>query len=165
MSEHFNCRISPSDIIRGLENAKHDGRLEFHENILFDGAHNVAGATALKIYLEKFHPRAKITFVFGAMRDKDSFEIARILFPLAEDLILTKPDNPRSAEPEEIRKYAEKVIDESKILVVSAVADAIDSAKQINLTYGATENSFVCVTGSLYLVGEARKILQNKSEN
>ena len=163
LNKEFNFKISRSDIINGLENARHSGRLEFYENILFDGAHNVAGAAALKKYLVKFQSDAKITFVFGAMKDKDTSEIAKILFPLAENLILTKPDNIRSEEPEKLREYAEKFIDQSKIFIVPTVADAIASAKQITLTYTATRNSFVCVTGSLYLIGEALKMLNNKS--
>lgn len=165
--EDFKFEISDLAIEKGLENARHAGRLEWKEtngvDILFDGAHNVAGAKALKDYLNIEENR--ITLVFGAMKDKDLTEIAALLFPLAEDLILTMPDNPRSMEVEELKKYAEKFIDESKIFLVPDVVDAIDSAIQINSTYLATKNSFVCVTGSLYLVGEAQKVLKGASES
>jgi folylpolyglutamate synthase/dihydropteroate synthase len=52
------------------------------------------------------------------------------------------------------------VIDESKIFTVPDVSDAIDSARQMTLTYSAAKSSFICVTGSLYLVGEAQKVLR-----
>lgn len=164
LSEDFKFQISETDIIKGLESAKHKGRLEWNyfedTKILFDGAHNVAGAKALSNYLRQFHSEGKITIVFGSMKDKDLSEIAEILFPFAENLILTKPDNPRSEDVEELQKYAENVIDRARILQINDVADAIDSAIQMTQTYPATKNSFICVTGSLYLVGEAQKILK-----
>lgn len=157
----FKFEISDLNIYKGLENAKHAGRLEWknvkNTQILFDGAHNIAGAEALRNYLEK--TERKFVLVFGAMRDKDLSEIAEILFPLAEDLILTEPDNPRSLNVEDLKKYAGKFIVESKIFLVPNVADAIDSAIQINSKYSGS--SFVCVTGSLYLVGEAQRILKD----
>jgi dihydrofolate synthase / folylpolyglutamate synthase len=100
-----------------------------------------------------------ITLVFGAMKDKQIAEIAEILFPLAENLILTQPNNSRSATVEELEEIALKIIDKSKVFVVPNVKDAIDSARQIAETYPATKGSLICVTGSLYLVGEAQKYL------
>ena len=167
LNDDFKFQISEPEIIKGLESAEHKGRLEWSYfediKILFDGAHNVAGAKALSNYLRKFHSEDKITMVFGSMKDKDLSEIAKILFPFAENLILTKPDNPRSESVEELKKYAESVIDNSKIFLVSDVTDAIDSAKQITQTYPATKRAFICVTGSLYLVGETQKILKERN--
>ena len=169
LNKNFGLPISQYEIIDGLQKAKHKGRLEWYfaaeTRILFDGAHNIASAAALKKYLlRQGTENTKITIVFGAMKDKDLVQIGELIFPFAENLILTKPDNPRSAEVEELRKIAEKIIGKSKIFIVADVADAIDSAKQITSTYTATKNSFICVTGSLYLVGEAQKLLNNKSE-
>ena len=167
LTDDFKFQISEPEIIGGLESAEHKGRLEwsFFEDtkILFDGAHNVAGAKALSNYLRKFHSEDKITMVFGSMKDKDLSEIAEILFPLAENLILAKPDNPRSESVEELKKYAENVIDNSKIFPVGDVADAINSGLRMTQTYPKTERAFVCVTGSLYLVGEAQKILKERN--
>ncbi|HEY0050708.1 MAG TPA: folylpolyglutamate synthase/dihydrofolate synthase family protein [Pyrinomonadaceae bacterium] len=163
LSMDFGFSISGGEIYEGLGKARHKGRLEWwnhtRRNILFDGAHNIAGARALRNYLQKYCPESKIAFVFGAMRDKNLSAIAEILFPLAEDLILTEPDNARCEKVEELEKYAERVIDKSKIFLVPDVFDAVDSAIRIALKYPAESNSFVCVTGSLYLVGEAQKAL------
>ena len=162
--ENFGFPISAFDISKGLENAKHKGRLEWrwfgNTRILFDGAHNVAGAKTLSDYLRKYHAEASITMIFGSMRDKNLSEIAEILFPLAENLILTKPDNPRSEEVQDLKKYAEKVIENARIFPVEDVPDAVDSAIQITSTYSATKRAFICVTGSLYLVGDVQKILE-----
>ena len=72
---------------------------------LLDGAHNPAGCRSLREYLEEFAPRP-LTLVFGAMRDKAIGEMTQILFPLAERVIATRPENPRAAAPEEIAELA-----------------------------------------------------------
>jgi dihydrofolate synthase / folylpolyglutamate synthase len=146
--------IDKTHIINGLQTATHKGRLEFYKGILFDGSHNIAGAKALRAYLQEFVSQP-ITLVFGAMKDKQIAEIAEILFPLAENLILTQPNNSRSATVEELEEIALKINDRIKVFIVPNVKDAIDSARQI----AETKGSLICVTGSLYLVGEAQKYL------
>jgi dihydrofolate synthase/folylpolyglutamate synthase len=147
--------ISRADIIEGIQDARHAGRLEIYEEsprILFDGAHNTAGALALRDYLNEFVSQP-VTLVFGAMRDKALSEIAAILFPVAQRLILTQPSNPRAATP-------------------AALANVVppDAAATMTLTQSLSEalkialeqtprDALVCVTGSLYLVGEAQSIL------
>ncbi len=153
-----NFNITNVNIIKGLETATHHGRLEFHKNILFDGAHNIAGAEALKNYLDEFI-KQPITMIFGAMRDKDLTQIAAILFPLADKLILTVPDNPRSLEIAELLKFVPQNVDKTKVITTRTVAEALETAENIS-----SAKNLICVTGSLYLVGEARKVLNNKSE-
>lgn len=168
LSKDFKFEITNYDFEKGLESAKHKGRLEWieHENIgfLFDGAHNVSGVLALKYHLEKYHENSQITIIFGAMKDKDLTEIAELLFPFAENLILTSPDNPRSETPKHLLEVAKKVIGESKVFTVKNVKDALWSGIEMTKNYSALKPSFVLVTGSLYLVGEAQKILQNETE-
>lgn len=147
--------ISRADIIAGLHNARHAGRLEIYDEsprILFDGAHNIAGAKALRDYLDEFvsHP---VTLVFGAMRDKDLSEIAAILFPVARSLILTQPSNPRAATPEMLAQ----VVPPDAAATVT-VAEDLRQALRIAFTQSPREG-LICVTGSLYLVGEAQSIL------
>jgi dihydrofolate synthase/folylpolyglutamate synthase len=104
--------IPDASIIKGMERAKHSGRLELLDGgpaFLLDGAHNPSGALALRRYLEEF-VTSPITLVFGAMRDKKLEEIATILFPLANQLIITRPDNPRSADVDELVRLAENFV-------------------------------------------------------
>jgi dihydrofolate synthase/folylpolyglutamate synthase len=115
-----------------------------------DGAHNAAGAKALREFLQEFIER-KITLVFGAMRDKDLKEITEILFPLAENLILTRADNPRSAATEFLLEFVPKDFPAEKVFSSETVSEAIKKARQISAPEG-----LICVTGSLYLVGEAK---------
>src|SRR6185295_13948424 len=97
--------ISNSAIIAGLKTAKHPARLELIPNepaFLIDGAHNPAGAQSLRAYLDEF-VRRPLTLVFGAMRDKQLERMGEILFPVADTLILTGIDNPRSASIETLQ--------------------------------------------------------------
>lgn len=142
-------KIDKRQIINGLQTATHKGRLEFYKEILFDGAHNIAGAKALRAYLEEVVSQP-ITLIFGAMKDKQIAEIAEILFPVADKLILTKPDNPRSALPEDLAKFTTQ-----KVYLTSSISEALKLAKTF-------PDNLTCVTGSLYLVGEAQRILQER---
>jgi dihydrofolate synthase/folylpolyglutamate synthase len=145
--------IGSKSIIQGLETAEHPGRLEFVETsprVLLDGAHNVAGAAALREYLDEF-VRVPVTLIFGAMRDKQLQEMSALLFPVAKRLVLTKPDSPRAAEVETLQSIA----------VASFPAEKITLAVPANVALKAAfadtaPGELVCVAGSLYLVGELR---------
>ena len=156
--------ISTADIINGLETATHKGRLEWWDfgvqRILFDGAHNVAGAIALKNYIETYCPNAKITLVFGLMADKNFDEMAKVIFPLAENIVLTRPGNIRSADPETLLEKVNEFVEKDRLFVIEDVWQAIDAAIQLTTTYTVTKISFTCVTGSLYLVGDVQRRLQ-----
>ncbi len=154
----FNFKISKDDIERGIQHTRHRGRLEYFHDILFDGAHNISGANALRQYLDEFI-KQPITMIFGAMRDKDLSEIADILFPKADILILTKPDNPRSMEILELKDSVSANGNKMKLFMIENVAEAIETAQNVS-----SENHLILVTGSLYLIGETRKILQNQTE-
>jgi dihydrofolate synthase / folylpolyglutamate synthase len=151
--------ISKNAIVNGLENARHAGRLELWPaptRMLFDGAHNPAAAQALHDYLYEFVTEP-ITMIFGAMRDKELDEMAALLFPKADELILTSMDNPRAATAGLLFEVAHQVIDEQKISQVPSPLEALKLAKQ--LTGGA---DLICVTGSLYLVGTMQDLLRSR---
>ncbi|MBX3296719.1 MAG: bifunctional folylpolyglutamate synthase/dihydrofolate synthase [Acidobacteria bacterium] len=140
--------ITDENIRKGLNSAIHPGRLEYIDNVLLDGAHNIAGARALLDYLTYVEKRP-LTMIFGAMRGKDVAAIAEILWPRAERLILTQPANSRAMTAEELLEFVPEGFDAEKIVTTNSVEDALAAA-------GSTE--LILVTGSLYLVGEVRKI-------
>ncbi len=151
--KEFGFDISKNDVSAGLAKAVHRGRLEFYENILFDGAHNVAGAAALREYLDEFAGQP-VTLIFGAMKDKDLKEIAEILFPKATNIIFTEPDNSRSVETAELIKYLPETFDLKNVFQSKTAEEALNIA-----TTNFAVETLICVTGSLYLVGEIRKLL------
>lgn len=140
--------VSQAAIVNGIQASCHPGRLSHHHSILLDGAHNPDAARALREYLDEF-VKEPLTLIFGAMKDKKLAEMAAILFPGVNFLILTQPDNPRAAAVESLQMLAEDFVQREKIFVVPNVGEAIEKAKVLTATDGR-----ICVTGSLYLVGE-----------
>jgi dihydrofolate synthase/folylpolyglutamate synthase len=162
VAEHLRERgfaISREAIIEGLETAAHNGRLELLSgtpSILFDGAHNVAGARALRAYLDEF-VHSPITLVFGAMRDKDLAGIGALLFPAAREIILTRPDSPRAADRDTLERSVPPSVPPSAICFAPTVTEAIARARETTSPGG-----LICITGSLYLIGEAKKVMSDE---
>jgi dihydrofolate synthase / folylpolyglutamate synthase len=147
----FGFHISHDAVKRGLETVHHPGRLQLIKTdpmILLDGAHNPSGALALRQYLDEFVKRP-VTLVFGAMRDKRLSEIAQLLFPAAERLVLTRPDNPRAAPLEDLQDLAEQITPDKQIFLARTADEAFRAAKEQTAAGG-----LICITGSLYLIGE-----------
>jgi dihydrofolate synthase/folylpolyglutamate synthase len=145
--------VTTEEVVRGLEKARHPGRLEYVDNFLLDGGHNPGGAKALKEFLEESERRS-ITLVFGAMRDKLVAEIAEILWPRAKRIILTQPSNSRALTADELAAFAPASLDANDLIRTETVAEAVEKAKEITPPDG-----LIVVTGSLYLVGEVKKLL------
>jgi dihydrofolate synthase/folylpolyglutamate synthase len=150
-------RIPPAAIVSGIENAKHAGRLEFwpgRPTLLFDGAHNVAGAEALRSYLDSFVTKP-ITLVFGAMADKNLEKMAAILFPVAKRLVLTQQANPRTATIGTLEKLAAQTNFHS----ATSASEAIQIAQKIT-----SDDELICITGSLYLVGDIQAAIMKSKQ-
>lgn len=158
LSEQGFPGITAESIERGIRETRWPGRFQvlpargtIPEHV-FDVAHNPAGAWALRAALSACYEGRPLTFVFGAMRDKAIGEMAEILFPLAERVIATRPENPRSAAPEEIRQAAARI--SAEIIEIAEVPAALQKAGRL-----AGPDGVVVVTGSIYLVGEAMREL------
>jgi len=155
---HQGFAITPETIERGIRETRWPGRFQVipakggASEYVFDVAHNPAGAWALRSALSTCYEERPLTFVFGAMRDKAIAEIAEILFPLATQVIATRADNPRSATPEEIREAASRTATDIEDAI--DVASALDRASSL-----AGPRGVVVITGSIYIVGEAMRVL------
>jgi dihydrofolate synthase/folylpolyglutamate synthase len=150
--------ITPQSIEQGIRATRWPGRFQVlparagWPEIVLDVAHNPAGAWALRSTLSERYGDRPLIFVFGAMRDKAISEMAEILFPLAERVIATRPENPRSALPQEIQQAASRT--GAEIEPVAEVALALERARE-----SAALRTIMVVTGSIYLVGEAMRHL------
>jgi dihydrofolate synthase/folylpolyglutamate synthase len=151
----FNS-ITAESIERGIRETRWPGRFEViaarpgWPEMVIDVAHNPAGAWALRSALSECYEDRPLIFVFGAMRDKAISEMAEILFPLADRVIATRPENPRAASPEEIRQAAIRTGVE--IEAVEDVQSAVERAREL-----ATAETVIVITGSIYLVGEVMR--------
>jgi dihydrofolate synthase / folylpolyglutamate synthase len=150
--------ISADSIERGIRETRWPGRFQVlaardgWPEVVLDVAHNPAGAWALRSALSERYDDRPLVFVFGAMRDKAISEMTEILFPLAERVIVTRPENPRSASPEEIQQAGSRT--GAEIEAVDAVGAALTRAREI-----AGPRAVLVITGSIYLVGEAMRVL------
>jgi dihydrofolate synthase/folylpolyglutamate synthase len=150
--------ITAESIERGVRETRWPGRFQIvaaHDTapeMVFDVAHNPAGAWALRSTLSSMYENRKLIFVFGAMRDKAIREITEVLFPLSARVIATAADNPRSAKPEEIGDAAART--GTEIELRPDIPAALDRARS-----AAGNDGVVVVTGSIYVVGEAMGIL------
>jgi dihydrofolate synthase / folylpolyglutamate synthase len=150
--------VTAASIEQGVRETRWPGRFQVlaatngAPEYVFDVAHNPAGAWALRSTLSSSYAERPLTFIFGAMRDKAIGEMAEILFPVAERVIATRADNPRSAMPEEIREAASRI--STQIEDAGDMADALAMART-----SARPDTVVVITGSIYIVGEAMRLL------
>jgi len=150
--------ITAESIEHGVRETRWPGRFQVvaaragWPEMVLDVAHNPAGAWALRSALSERYEDRTLIFVFGAMRDKAISEMTEILFPLAERVIATRPENPRAASPEEIQQAAGRTGVE--IEVVDDVRLAVERARAI-----AGAGTVVVITGSIYLVGEVMRFV------
>ena len=144
--------VNKRDIEAGIASVVWPGRLERvleRPEIVLDGAHNPAGARALAAYIDRFYKNRRVHLIYGAMRDKAVAEIGGILFPYAADVILTAPRQTRALSPEAIREVASHPDPRT--------AANIDAA--LEMVRDVPPEDAIFITGSLFLVAEARSAL------
>jgi dihydrofolate synthase/folylpolyglutamate synthase len=156
--------VSPT----GTGDARWPGRMEFvspNPDILLDGAHNPAGARALARYLERFYPDRRCWILFGAMRDKAIEESGSLLFHLADEIIFTAPNTSRAVTPDGLLEMASHLPAIAKPVRLKhpprTAANVVDALQMV--FKDAHADDLVVITGSLFLVGEARAAAYNKS--
>ncbi len=155
--------ISDDNIRQGLQEVRWPGRLEFFSaaydrsrtagasrEYILDGAHNPAGVMALAGELKKTNKQ--IIMIWASMADKDFGKCLRLIAPLCEQIIFTRPEENRSATPEQL--IAELADFHGEYHAAEPVSAALVKAQGL-----AGENQLICVAGSLYLVGRVRAIL------
>ncbi|MHB8055042.1 MAG: bifunctional folylpolyglutamate synthase/dihydrofolate synthase [Candidatus Aminicenantales bacterium] len=145
--------LGKKTIEEGIRSACWEGRLELvsrRPSVYLDGAHNEAGAEAVAAFIRTTCPRPPV-LVFAMMKDKAIGRVARTLFPRARKIIATTIPYKRAASPAEIR--AKALAFKGKIVLEPDLRRALDLARRTAGSAGT-----VIVTGSLFLVGEVKKI-------
>jgi dihydrofolate synthase/folylpolyglutamate synthase len=149
-------RIPHAAIQEGLRHTSWPGRLETigeHPLVLLDGAHNPAGAHQVAAFVREHLAGRKLRLIYASMRDKAIAEISEILFPLAAEVYLTRPDPPRAATPEEILAVAQ--CQPARVVIEPEPAQALERAVQ-----ASSPDDVVLAAGSLFLVGAIKKSLR-----
>lgn len=152
---------APDRAIRdGLARVRWPGRFQLvgrDPYLVLDGAHNPGAAAALVGSLRALFADAPVSFVVGVSRDKDAGAILAALAPLARQVILTAAANRRAADPESLRACVPHSVP------VVVVARTLDEALHVAL--GPRHTPIVCVTGSLFLIGDALRRRSGGADN
>lgn len=143
--------VNADHVRRGLAMVTWPGRIEVvreYPTVILDGAHNIEGARALVQFLEGHFSERRKVLVFGVLGDKEYEKMLGLLTPLADSVILTQPRSDRALSPAGLQKCL------SRGIVSESLRDALNKARAIT-----GERDVLVVTGSLYLVGEAKAII------
>jgi dihydrofolate synthase/folylpolyglutamate synthase len=146
----YRLGIPNTAIETGIAQTRWPGRLERiseRPEIILDGAHNPAGARALADYIDRFYSGRRVRLIYGAMRDKAIEEIGGILFPRAYEVIATAPRQARALAPE----IMAKMVSHPNLRTAANIDEALDMVRD------ADDRDVIFITGSLFLVAEARR--------
>ncbi len=146
--------IDGGTIARGLRNTQWEGRLEILQRdptIIVDGAHNPAGILALWRALKSEFEYRRLILIFGVLNDKDYGTMLRRIVPLADHLIITRPRTDRAMPPGKIEPVALRYTRQG----IEIIENSLDALKRAISLAGV--NDIICITGSLYLVGEIKQ--------
>ncbi len=147
--------ISPAAIKKGLKKVRWPGRLEIVRRfplVILDGAHNHPAAKQLRESLEEFLKKKKrLLLILGICQDKEIKKIIKELAPLASQVIVTAAATPRAVRPKDLYQVARRY--NENIQVAEGVEEAVKTALK-----KAKKEGVVCVSGSLYVVGEAKRL-------
>jgi len=148
--------IPDKSVYEGLEKINNPGRMEivsFEPMIFLDGAHNVAGMTILRESIEEGLIFNGFILILGILKDKKIKEILDVITPLADVIITTKSHNIRACDPTILKD----MIQDKEVITIEDISKAVDYAKSI-----ANIQDIICITGSLFTVGEAREHIFKK---
>jgi dihydrofolate synthase / folylpolyglutamate synthase len=153
----FEVEVDPDLVQEALASVRVPGRLEpvpgeGRALVVLDGAHNPAGMSALAgALLAEFGFDRRVA-VLGILDDKDVEAMVGLLAPAVDHVVAVAPDSPRAADPSRITAACERL--------GLSCEEADDVEHALDLAIGVTRPSDgIVVTGSLYLVGEARTLL------
>jgi len=155
-----NYKISNANIERGVATAVWPGRIErvrTRPDVYLDGAHNPGAARELAKYIQENLRGVRIYMIFAAMRDKAVDEVTGILFPLAHHVVFTEAANPRAIRAAQLAEMAGHHA--ASYDVIPSAEDALES-----VLAKARAGDAIFVTGSLYLVGELGRSLQQRGK-
>jgi len=163
--EQTGISIGEEAVRRGLSSVRWEGRLErmppapSGATVILDGAHNPAGARVLRTFLEESRPSrpGRLILVLGILRDKDIDGILAELVPIADEVIVTRPRYERAAPADDLKRHLEKY--GVRVTAREPLEEALRYARS-----AASAADWICITGSLYTVGEARSYLKGLAQ-
>ncbi|QHI71514.1 glutamate ligase domain-containing protein [Aminipila terrae] len=150
-------KVERSRLYAGLKKARQNGRFEVmgkEPYVIIDGAHNEDGAAALRKTTEDLLPEKKLLFVTGMLGDKDISKILDSFTKMADDFVITEPDNPRKCPAMELTRALQER--GKNCITIENPVEACKYALEHKKEYDA-----VMFAGSLYLIGRIRSLLKD----
>lgn len=157
--EGENIIINKELIEKSLDDVKWIGRLETLKKnpmVVIDGAHNIDGIKALRKNVEKYFKYNKLYLLLGILADKQVKEMVKEITPIAEKVYALTPHSDRAELCEDLRN--EILEYNSNTVALESYEEAFSLAMQ-----EANEDDLVLISGSLYMIGDMRKIINLKS--
>lgn len=144
--------VSENDIMEGMRRVQWQGRLQViqsHPMILLDGAHNPSAANVLVGYLQDVDPyrSGRHIIIAGILQEKNLQEILSLITVWADEIVLTRPDISRAADPADLLALVKRPIVKTVQKTIAQAISSVEARMQSNDT--------LVITGSLYTVGEA----------
>jgi dihydrofolate synthase/folylpolyglutamate synthase len=165
LAEGHGFPITPASIAAGIRNTRWPGRLEsisaHGAQWVLDVAHNPAGAWALRASLNSLSKTQESprVLVFSCLKDKPLAELAQILFPLFDQVVFAPIASPRATPIEDLLAAAQQT--GTPAHPAETVAKVLELAQKLAQKYDPPQ---VVVSGSVYLVGEARSLLLKETD-
>lgn len=147
--------VGVSAIREGLERAEWPCRLETvrqHPLVVIDAAHNHHGIKVLVRALKEYWPEKKKVLLLGMLADKEREKVVAEIAPLAEKIVVTKPNSPRAGEWQQVADFVRPYVRE--VATEENISQAVDKALKLT-----EEGEMLLITGSIYMVAEARDYL------
>lgn len=153
--------VGEADIREGLARAEWPCRLETvmqHPLVVIDAAHNHHGIKVLVRALKDYWPEKKKVLLLGMLGDKEREKVAFEISPLVEKIVVTKPNSPRAGEWTQVAEFVKPYVQE--VLIEEDISRAVDKALKLT-----NEGEMLLITGSIYMVSEARNYLLSRNGN
>lgn len=154
-------RVNENDLREGLARTRWQGRFEIHDvkgvTYIMDGAHNPAGAEALMEALGEQYPDKRRLFVFTSLADKDTETVIQLLIRKGDKVFACEAPPPRTRKPEEIGAMIKAQKIDAAFMAEPSVKAALEDA-----TKEAGAGDIVLICGSLYILGDAIRFIEEK---
>lgn len=151
--------LNEEKIRQGLQSTVWAGRLEIVSQTpltLVDGAHNLMSIHTLSAYLKEAFNGKKITLVTGILDDKAYSAMFKCLLPLCVRVVLTRAKTERSIDPNKLLQVARQLCPDAT--VIEDIPEAIMYAEK-----KSSPEDVICISGSLYVVGEAKAFFNDRN--
>ena len=144
--------IPDAALAAGLSQAKWPARMELvrrSPDVILDGGHNPQCMEAIAESLGKLYPGKKVWFLTGVLADKDYPAMFRNILPIAKGFVTITPDSPRALSDQDLADYLRAQGYEA--VPCDNNQQGVDTVLKL-----AGPEDVVCITGSLYMIGEVR---------